>query len=106
VKTPPLAGRGAECELSGRRTCYEAKTLELLKQRIECNDVGRVSGEAGGKSMEMAACTKPPRAAKPALDDVEMGATGCAEDDERSTSKQKEIIEDEGEGVRRWWVKS
>jgi hypothetical protein len=40
------------------------------------------------------------------LDDVEMGATGCAEDDERSTSKQKEIIEDEGEGVRRWWVKS
>jgi hypothetical protein len=46
------------------------------------------------------------RTAKPALDDVKMGATGCAEDDERSTSKQKEIIEDEGEGVRRWWVKS
>jgi hypothetical protein len=30
------------------------------------------------------------------LDDVWMSAAGCAENDERSTSKQKEIIEEGG----------
>jgi hypothetical protein len=36
------------------------------------------------------------RTIKPALDDVGVWAADCAENDERSTSKQKEIIEEGG----------
>jgi hypothetical protein len=74
--------------------------VKLLRQRIECNDVGRLWRgwrEIDGDGSVYQASSS--RTAKPALDGVEMWATGCAEDDERSTSKQKEIIEEE-------WVKA
>lgn len=59
----------------------KAKAEKVLKQRRECNDVGRDTGEAGlrDKSTEMAAMYQDSssRTVKPALDAVEMWTAGA-----------------------------
>ena len=91
------ARRGA----MGSCTCWESKNREAIKTRKRMQRRCR-SGRGRGcrESTEMAAVyqASSSRALKPALDAVEMWTAGGADNDERSTSKQKEIIEGEGGG--------
>jgi hypothetical protein len=79
-------------ETRGSCTCYGKKTVELLKQRIECNDVVE-RWQGCRESAEMAACTTPEQFFKPALVGVRVSALCCYERQAIQQASRKEIIE-------------